>query len=74
MYNRAMKRRPSLKGRTRISSEANGADQYRSAALEPPRAPRRKQIARRDPDAADELRGPDWDESAADLVAPQSRR
>jgi len=74
MYNGFMKRRPSLKGRTRFSDAANSVDQYRSAALEPSRAPRRKQIERLDPDVADEQRALDWDDAVLDLVGPQPRR
>jgi hypothetical protein len=74
MYNGLMKRRPSLKGRTRFSDAANSVDQYRSAALEPSRAPRRKQIERLDPDFADGPRAWDWDDAALDLIGQQPRR
>lgn len=74
MYNRFMKRRPSLKGRTRFLDAANSVDQYRSAALEPSWAPRRKQIDRLDPDIADGQRAWDWDDAALDLVGQPPRR
>ena len=66
-----MKRRPSTKGR---SGETSAVDQYRSAALEPARAPRRKQLERLDPDAADGPRAWDWDDTVVDLVGQQPRR
>jgi hypothetical protein len=47
---------------------------FRSAALEPARAPRRKQIARLDIDAADALLPWDCDDSAVDPAGPQPRR
>jgi hypothetical protein len=74
MYNRGMKRRPSLKGRTRSSDAANSVDLYRSAALEPARAPRRKQIERVDRGVVDGPEAWDWDDSAVDLVGQQPRR
>ena len=57
-----------------MSGEALAVDHYRSAALEPARAPRRKQIERLDRDAADGLRAWDWDDAAVDLVGQQPRR
>ena len=74
MYNRFMKGRPSLKGRTRLSDASNTAEQYRSAVLEPARAPRRKQIERLNPDAADAQPAWDWDDAALDLAGLKPRR
>jgi hypothetical protein len=68
-----MKRQPSLKRPTKLSDSADAVDQYRSAALEPPRAARRKQIEKLDP-AADLQRSEEWDATALDLEGPQPRR
>lgn len=74
MYNGPMKGRNTLKGRSRFSDAPNSTDLFRSAALEPARAPRRKQNARIDTDAADRLRAWDCNDTAVDPVAPHPRR
>jgi len=50
------------------------SDHYRSAALEPSRPPRRKQIERLHPDVADGPGAWDWDDVAVDLAEQQPRR
>jgi hypothetical protein len=69
-----MKRRPSPKRRATSSGDTHALDQYRSAALEPARAPRRKQIDRRSVEPVEGPTALDWADPAADLVGQQPRR
>jgi len=74
MYNEAMKRRPSIKGRRRFSDSGDGADQYRSASIEPSRSPRRKQIEYLDTGVEERRRAWDWDDAGLEFIEQQPRR
>ena len=74
MYNGFMKRRPSVKGRRRLSDAADSGDQYASVAIEPSRGATRKQIKYLDPAVADVQRSFDWDDAGLEFVGQQPRR
>jgi hypothetical protein len=74
MYNVFMKRRPSLKGRMRLSDAGDSGEQYRSAAIEPSRGTQRKQTKYLDPAVADGERTFDWDDAGLEFVGQQPRR
>ena len=73
MYNRGMKRHPSIKRRALLSDSVEAVDQYRSASIEPPRSARRKRAKYLDP-AADGQGSREWDATALEFEEPQPRR
>jgi hypothetical protein len=73
MYNRHMKRPPSVKGRSKLSDSSDAGDQYPSATLDPSPSTRRKRLDTTDP-AAPNGQWAEWDDADPEFVGPQPRR